>query len=80
MMVVVQEQDINHAISAAVELGVMVIHLVSTGGFLGNRSGTLLIGVPEDLEQNLIDALQKACKQRLEYINMPVEGNVKKLV
>jgi len=47
IMAVVQEQDIENATSAAESLGAPVVYLASTGGFLGRRNATLLIGLPE---------------------------------
>lgn len=74
IIAVVQAQDIDRATSAAESLGASVVYLASTGGFLGNRNGTLLIGIPEGLEKELVDGLHKACRQRVEYMTMPVEG------
>lgn len=71
---VVQEQDIEHATNAAEVIGAPVVYLASTGGFLGRRNATLLIGLPEGLEFQLFEALQKSCRQRVEYMTMPVEG------
>ena len=44
IMAVVQEQDIERATSAAESLGAPVVYLATTGGFLGRRNATLLIG------------------------------------
>ena len=74
IMAVVQEQDIDRATSAAESLGAPVVYLASTGGFLGGRNATLLIGLPEGLETNLVETLHKICRQRVEYLTMPVEG------
>ena len=74
MMAVVQEQDSEHAINAAEAIGAPVVYLASTGGFLGQRNATLLIGLPAGLESQLIEALQLSCRQRVEYMTMPVEG------
>ena len=74
IMAIVQEQDLDRATTAAEALGAPVVHLVSTGGFLGNRNSTLLIGLPEGSETELVDALYKNCQQRVEYMTMPIEG------
>jgi uncharacterized protein YaaQ len=74
ILAVVQEQDIENATSAAEALGAPVVYLASTGGFLGRRNATLLIGLPEGLEASLIESLHKTCRQRVEYLTMPVEG------
>lgn len=74
IMAVVQEQDIEQATSVAESLGAPVVYLASTGGFLGRRNATLLIGLPKGLETSLIDSLHNTCRQRVEYLTMPVEG------
>ena len=74
IMAVVQEQDIEKATNAAEAIGAPVVYLASTGGFLGRRNATLLIGLPEGLETDLVDTLHKTCRQRVEYMTMPVEG------
>ena len=74
MMAVIQEQDVDQATRAVEALGAPIVYLASTGGFLGRRNATLLIGLPEDLESSLIEALRRACRQRVEYLTMPVEG------
>jgi len=74
IMAVVQEQDLENATNAAEALGAPVVYLASTGGFLGRRNATLLIGLPNGLESSLIETLHKTCRQRVEYLTMPVEG------
>ena len=74
MMAVVQEQDVERATGAAEVLGAPVVYLASTGGFLGRRNATLVIGLPEGMETSLIETLRKTCRQRVEYLTMPVEG------
>ena len=74
MMAVVQEQDVEKAIRAAKDLGARAVYLASTGGFLGRRNATLLIGLPEGLEGRFTDALRRACRRRIEYMTMTVEG------
>jgi uncharacterized protein YaaQ len=55
-------------------LGFSVTHFPSTGGFLGRRSITLLIGLAEGQEKNAVDALSSSCKKRVEYISSPLEA------
>ena len=74
IMAIVQEQDIVQATGAAKSVGATVVHLASTGGFLGRRNGTLLIGLPEGLETELVETLSKTCRQRVEYLTLPIEG------
>jgi len=75
MMAIVQEQDVDLAARALATLNVPVIHLASTGGFLGRRNATLLVGLPPGLEQQAMAALQKSCRQRVEYLAIPLEGS-----
>ena len=75
MMAVVQEQDADLVVRALGQLEAPVIHLASTGGFLGRRNATLLIGLPEGVEEKVITAMQKSCRQRVEYLAMPLEGS-----
>ena len=45
---IVQIQDVENAIDALVKEGIMVTRLSSSGGFLGRRNVTLLIGIKKD--------------------------------
>ena len=75
MTAIVQEQDVDVAERALALLDVPVIHLASTGGFLGRRNATLLIGLPADAEDEVLAALRKSCRQRIEYLAIPLEGS-----
>ena len=74
MLAIVQEQDVDLAGRALSILDVPVIHLSSTGGFLGRRNATLMIGLPEGTEEEVLVALQNSCRQRVEYLAVPLEG------
>jgi uncharacterized protein YaaQ len=56
-------------------LGVPVFHLSSSGGFLGRRNATLLVGLRDGKEEEVKIALQKTCRQRVEYLAIPLEGS-----
>lgn len=73
--VVVQEQDVDPAMSALVRSGLSVTRLPSTGGFLGRRSATLLIGFSSGQEKAISEALNNNCRTRVEYITIPLEGS-----
>lgn len=75
MTAIVQEQDVDLATRALSALGVPVFHLASTGGFLGRRNATLLVGLQEAKEDEVRVALQKSCRQRVEYLAIPLEGS-----
>ncbi len=71
---VVQAQDSDNAAAALSELGVTVTRLPSVGGFLGRRNATLLIGLSGSIENKVMAELQKNCRQRVEYISIPLES------
>jgi uncharacterized protein YaaQ len=75
MTAVVQEQDADQAQQAVEELGLPVIHFSSAGGFLGRRNATFLIGLTSGSEERVMKALKKSCRQRIEYLALPLEGS-----
>ncbi len=74
LLAIIQEQDLDAATRTLNELKIPVTFLSSAGGFLGRRNATLLIGLPEARETAALEALQQACKQRTEYMSLPLEG------
>lgn len=75
MMAVVQSQDADAAETALVKSGDMVVgRLPSAGGFLGRRNVTLLIGLPYGKIAEANELLHKNCRQRIEYIAVPLES------
>jgi len=46
----------------------------SSGGFLGRRNATLLIGMAEEQEALAVNILSRTCRRRVEYIATPLEG------
>ena len=75
MLAVLQEQDIETATRALEPLGASVVYMASAGGFLGRRNATLLIALHEGGEDAALKALEKSCRQRVEYLTMPLEGS-----
>lgn len=75
MSTIVQEQDVDVVERALALLDVPVVHLASTGGFLGRRNATLFIGLPEGMEEQVLTALRTSCRQRVEYLAIPLEGS-----
>lgn len=71
---VIQEQDLENSLSVLTKLGFSVTHLTSSGGFLGRRSVTLLIGLTAGQEKSVIDALKSSSKKRVEYVSTPLEA------
>jgi len=73
-VVIVQAQDAEIAEQVLVEKKFFVTRLPSTGGFLGRRNATLLIGAVPDQQDVLFSTLKENCRQRVEYIAVPLES------
>ena len=74
MMAVVQAQDAEIAKDSLSRLNLTVERLPSVGGFLGRRNATLLIGMREEQRETVIGALNRSCRQRIEFIAVPLES------
>lgn len=74
LMAVIQAQDVESAQNALSKIGMTTTRLPSVGGFLGRRNVTLLIGLPASRKQAALDALHASCRQRIEYIAVPLES------
>ncbi len=74
MIAVVQAQDADSSFETLKGLGVSVTRLSSVGGFLGRKNVTLLIGLPSEKQTQVMSALQESCRQRVEYIAVPLES------
>lgn len=74
LMAVVQAQDAEIAREALEKLNLNVERLPSVGGFLGRRNATLLIGIREEQREMVLDTLNKSCRQRVEFIAVPLES------
>lgn len=75
LMAVVQEQDLDAATKALQKIGASLTYLSSAGGFLGRRNATLLVGLPAGNLQDSLKVLHEACRQRIEYLTLPMEGS-----
>jgi uncharacterized protein YaaQ len=75
LVAVVQDQDLDSAMKALQTVGAPLTYLSSAGGFLGRRNATLLIGLPMEKESEALAALHEACRQRVEYMTLPLEGS-----
>src|SRR5512137_2819846 len=74
MIAIIQEQDVDFAMRELTVLDIPIFHLASSGGFLGRRNATLLVGLPVGKEDQARNALQRSCRQRVEYLAIPLEG------
>ncbi|MDO8753377.1 MAG: cyclic-di-AMP receptor, partial [Anaerolineales bacterium] len=75
LLAVIQDQDLETATKALQGIGASLTYLSSAGGFLSRRNATLLIGLPAEKITQAFAALQEACRQRVEYMTLPLEGS-----
>ena len=75
LIAVAQGQDANIAIETLTENGFGVTRLPSTGGFLGRKSATLMIGVESVRAADAIEVLNKTCRKRVAFIAVPMENS-----
>lgn len=72
--VIIQERDLDKSVNALIKLGLRVTRLASSGGFLGRKNYTLLIGLNQSQIDEVFQVLTKTCEKRVEYMTMPMEG------
>ncbi len=71
---IIQAQDLENAQDALSSYGFVSTRLPSVGGFFGRRNATLLVAVKETRLPQALQALQENCRQRIEYIAVPLES------
>jgi uncharacterized protein YaaQ len=74
LIAVVQAQDAESAENALEKMGLSITRLPSVGGFLGRRNATMLIGLPHSRKPEAEEILRKNCRQRVEFIAIPLES------
>lgn len=74
LMVVLQAQDADLVTTSLKRTGVVAYELSSTGAFLGRKNVTLLIPVDSTKVEMVLSELKRNCRQRIEYVSMPIEG------
>lgn len=75
VVAIVQEQDADITAVELEKYNISVFRLPSAGGFLGQRSVTLLIGVNKGQEKDLFHVIHQTCRPRVEYVTLPIEGS-----
>jgi uncharacterized protein YaaQ len=74
LLAVLQAQDADLVTGALRKYGVAAYELSSTGAFLGRKNVTLLIPVETTNIDLVLSELKRNCRQRIEYVSMPIEG------
>lgn len=75
ILAVMQEQDADMININLHQSGMYHSRILSSGGFLGQRSVTLLIGINHTQEAEIIGTIRQACRPRIEYVTLPIEGS-----
>ena len=70
MTIVIQDKDSDKIFDLLDPFGYPITHIASTGGFLGRKNSTLLIGVPpgkvSDIKKQIVNASKNRAKEMLE--------------
>jgi uncharacterized protein YaaQ len=74
MFAIVQAQDVRRASRALTSVGMSVTEISGTGGFLGRRNATLMVGLGQNQEDLAVSLIEENCRQRVEYVSTPLEG------
>jgi uncharacterized protein YaaQ len=74
LVAVVQSQDAEVTEIKLGDEASSVTKLPSMGAFLGRRNATLLIGVTGKIKDKVLDILHENCRQRVEFIAVPLES------
>jgi uncharacterized protein YaaQ len=74
LVAVVQSQDAEITEIKIGNQAGSVSRLPSIGAFLGRRNATLLIGVSEQMKARILNILHENCRQRVEFIAVPLES------
>jgi uncharacterized protein YaaQ len=74
LLAVLQSQDVDLVTQALRKFGIVGYELSSTGAFLGRKNITLLIPVQTTDVDLVLSEIKRNCRQRIEYVSMPIEG------
>lgn len=68
MTLIVQEPDVENVTTLLAHMGLPVTQLSSTGGFLGQKNTTLIIGYPERQYPSILSKIQESSQERVQSI------------
>jgi len=69
MIAVVQEQDLENAVTALTKIDAPIVRMPSAGEFLDRRNATILIGIPEGQENIITQTIMQSSQQRIEILS-----------
>ena len=68
-VIIVQQEDTAKLTNRLVDQGFRLTQINATGGFLVSGSAMLLIGVEDERESTVIDAVEACCQTRIRLMN-----------
>lgn len=74
LAVILQAQDVKRTVEILSDMGLTVFQLPSTGTFLGQQEGILLVGLCEGQQDITLETIQQNCCQRQAYFTAPMDG------
>jgi uncharacterized protein YaaQ len=79
LLAIIQQRDEHALMDALVKSGLRATKLSSTGGFLGARNTTFLIGLPASEVDKAVKVITETCGRREELdVNSPfLEGHLR---
>ena len=71
VITIVHERDRNKVSEALLQAGHKFTKIATTGGFLRDGNATLLIGVEDDLLDEVLNIIQESCRSREQFVSLP---------
>jgi len=71
VITIVHERDRNRVSEALLQAGHKFTKIATTGGFLRDGNVTLLIGVEDDLLDEVLNIIQESCRSREQFVSLP---------
>jgi NhaP-type Na+/H+ or K+/H+ antiporter len=68
MTIIIQEKDLDKITSLLLPYGYPLTHIASTGGFMGRKNATLLVGVPTGERKDIRELIEKSSKGNVEFL------------
>jgi uncharacterized protein YaaQ len=71
VVTIIHERDRHKVTDALLHAGHKFTKISSTGGFLRDGNVTLLIGVEDEMLEEVMGIIRDSCKSREQYVSMP---------
>lgn len=77
MTVITPESEVEEVTSLLIGKGFPVTHVASRGGFAGRKNATLLVGIPDGRDQEILTMLKEASADRVREVKPDQEGVIR---